>query len=118
MNAPVLRGDPSLASATDQISNIVLKRPIGRVWLLAFGLSLLLTGLLGVGIGELLIKGVGIWGLNIPVAWAFAITDYVWWIAIGMAGTFISGALYLTRQEWRTALNRYAEAMTVFAVSV
>ena len=53
-----------------------------------------------------------------PVAWAFAIADYVWWIAIGMGGTFISAALYLARQEWRTSLNRYAEAMTVFAVSV
>jgi molybdopterin-containing oxidoreductase family membrane subunit len=118
MSAPVLHGDPSLADVTDRISNIVLKRPVGRVWLAAFALSLMLTGLLGVGIGELLVKGVGIWGLNMPVAWAFAITDYVWWIAIGMAGTFISGALYLTRQDWRNALNRYAEAMTVFAVSV
>ena len=52
------------------------------------------------------------------MAWAFAITNYVWWIAIGMAGTFISGALYLTRQSWRASLNRYAEAMTVIAVSV
>jgi molybdopterin-containing oxidoreductase family membrane subunit len=114
----VLRGNPTLASVTDQVSDIVLQRPTGRVWLLSFALALALTALLGAGISYLLVKGVGIWGLDIPVAWAFAIADYVWWIAIGMAGTFISAALYLARQEWRTSLNRYAEAMTVFAVSV
>ncbi|HET7360071.1 MAG TPA: NrfD/PsrC family molybdoenzyme membrane anchor subunit [Rhodanobacteraceae bacterium] len=103
---------------TDRVSAIVLTRPTGIVWIGAFLLSLALTGLLAVGIGYLLVEGVGIWGLDIPVAWAFAITDYVWWIAIGMAGTFISGALYLTRQTWRTSINRYAEAMTVFAVAV
>jgi len=115
---PVLCGQHSVASVTDQVSRIVLDRPTGRVWLLAFALAFAFTGLLAVGIGCLLIEGVGIWGLDIPVAWAFAIADYVWWIAIGMAGTFISAALYLTRQDWRTSLNRYAEAMTVFAVSV
>jgi Ni/Fe-hydrogenase subunit HybB-like protein len=118
MSAPVLAGEATLAGVTDQISNIVLQRPTGRVWLLSFALALALTALLGAGIGYLLAKGVGIWGLDMPVAWAFAIADYVWWIAIGMAGTFISAALYLARQEWRTSLNRYAEAMTVFAVSV
>jgi Ni/Fe-hydrogenase subunit HybB-like protein len=118
VSAPVLRGRPSLARVTDDVSALVLERPAGRLWLLALALSLALTALLGVGIGRLLARGVGIWGLDIPVAWAFAIADYVWWIAIGMAGTFISAALYLTRQEWRTSLNRYAEAMTVFAVAV
>lgn len=118
MNSSVLRTEHSLASVTDQVSNIVLQRPTGRVWLLSLALALALTALLGAGIGYLLAKGVGIWGLDMPVAWAFAIADYVWWIAIGMAGTFISAALYLARQDWRTSLNRYAEAMTVFAVSV
>jgi Ni/Fe-hydrogenase subunit HybB-like protein len=118
MSVPVLVGEATLAGVTDQISDIVLQRPTGRVWLLSFALALALTALLGAGIGYLLAKGVGIWGLDMPVAWAFAIADYVWWIAIGMAGTFISAALYLARQEWRTSLNRYAEAMTVFAVSV
>jgi Ni/Fe-hydrogenase subunit HybB-like protein len=118
MSVPVLAGEATLAGVTDQISDIVLQRPTGRVWLLSFALALALTALLGAGIGYLLAKGVGIWGLDMPVAWAFAIADYVWWIAIGMAGTFISAALYLARQEWRTSLNRYAEAMTVFAVSV
>jgi Ni/Fe-hydrogenase subunit HybB-like protein len=107
-----------LTSAPDEVGAIVLERKAGRGWAIAFAVALALTMLLGAGITLLLVKGVGIWGINMPVAWAFAIADYVWWIAIGMAGTFISAALYLTRQGWRTALNRYAEAMTVFAVSV
>jgi molybdopterin-containing oxidoreductase family membrane subunit len=71
-----------------------------------------------IGIVWLLYAGIGIFGLNIPVAWAFFLANYVWWIAIGMGGTFISAAMYLTRQGWRNSINRFAEAMTVFAVSV
>ncbi|GAA0245238.1 NrfD/PsrC family molybdoenzyme membrane anchor subunit [Rhodanobacter caeni] len=117
-NAPLLAPSQSLAGVTDHVSDIVLKRPTGPLWLAAFALSLALTGLLATGIVWLLMRGVGIWGLDMPVAWAFAIANYVWWIAIGMAGTFISAALYLTRQDWRSPLTRYAETMTVFAVSV
>jgi molybdopterin-containing oxidoreductase family membrane subunit len=117
-NAPLLAPGQSLAGVTDHVSDIVLKRPTGPLWLAAFALSLALTGLLATGIVWLLMRGVGIWGLDMPVAWAFAIANYVWWIAIGMAGTFISAALYLTRQDWRSPLTRYAETMTVFAVSV
>ncbi len=116
--APVVAPGQTLGGVTDRVSNLVLHRPGGRLWMTAFLLSLVLTGVLAVGLVWLLVEGVGIWGLNIPVAWAFAIANYVWWIAIGMAGTFISAALYLTRQEWRNSINRYAEAMTVFAVSV
>ena len=105
-------------SMTQVICDIPLRRRFGRGWLIGFTVALLLTLLLTCGIGWLLLRGVGIWGLNIPVAWSFDITNYVWWIAIGMGGTFISAALYLMRQEWRTALSRYAETMTVFAVSV
>lgn len=114
---PVLKGQQTYASITDKIGAIALQ-PNGLLWFVAFGCSLLLTLLFMAGIGELFTNGVGIWGINIPVAWGFALINYVWWIAIGMAGTFISGALYLTRQTWRSSLNRYAEAMTVFAVSV
>ena len=103
---------------TAQISDGVLLRPTGRLWLASFALALVLTGLLVAGIGHLVTTGIGVWGNNIPVAWAFDITNYVWWIAIGMAGTFISAALYLARQDWRASLSRYAEAMTVFAVSI
>src|SRR5207249_1558609 len=65
----------------------------------------------------LLVTGVGIWGVNIPVAWGFAIVNFVWWIGIGHAGTLISAILLLLRQEWRTSINRFAEAMTLFAVA-
>lgn len=117
-NAPVIRGDPDPGGMTDRISDLVLTRPVSRLSLLSFSVALALTGLLVVAIFWLLYKGVGIWGIDIPVAWAFAIANYVWWIAIGMGGTFISAALYVTRQGWRNALNRYAEGMTVFAVAV
>ena len=68
------------------------------------------------GIGYLLIVGVGIWGINVPVAWGFAIVNFVWWIGIGHAGTLISAILLLLHQKWRTSVNRFAEAMTIFAV--
>jgi molybdopterin-containing oxidoreductase family membrane subunit len=73
-------------------------------------------GMLGVALTWLLIKGTGIWGINIPVAWAFAIINFVWWIGIGHAGTLISAILLLLKQDWRTSINRFAEAMTLFAV--
>lgn len=116
--APVLAPGQTYASVTEAVTAITLQRRFGRLWLVGFAVALVLALLLTFGIGWLLAIGVGIWGLNIPVAWSFAITDYVWWIAIGMGGTFISAALYLVRKDWRTSLNRYAEAMTVFAVSV
>ncbi len=74
----------------------------------------LLTGLV-VAISYLLLKGIGIWGNNIPVGWAFDIINFVWWIGIGHAGTLISAILLLFKQDWRTSINRFAEAMTLFA---
>jgi len=85
-------------------------------WLLALSISLVFLLMFIVGIIVLLDRGVGIWGLNMPVAWAFAITNFVWWVGIGHAGTFISAILFLIRQELRTAISRFAETMTVFAV--
>ena len=73
--------------------------------------------LLLVAIGYLLLKGIGIWGINIPVGWGFDIINFVWWIGIGHAGTLISAILLLLRQQWRTSINRFAEAMTLFAVA-
>jgi Ni/Fe-hydrogenase subunit HybB-like protein len=116
--APLMDIGETYASVTRNVSAITLQRRFGRLWLAGFTIALALALLLSFGIGWLLATGVGIWGLNIPVAWSFAIADYVWWIAIGMGGTFISAALYLTRREWRNSLNRYAETMTVLAVSV
>jgi len=73
--------------------------------------------LLNLMIGLLLTKGVGIWGINIPIGWGFAIVNFVWWIGIGHAGTLISAILLLLHQQWRTSINRFAEAMTLFAVA-
>jgi molybdopterin-containing oxidoreductase family membrane subunit len=108
--------DQSLTSVTEKISGLVLDAGPRPIWWALFGLSSLLTGVLFVAIGYLLVKGVGIWGINIPVAWSFAITCFVWWIGIGHAGTLISAFLLLMHQEWRTSINRLAEAMTIFAV--
>jgi molybdopterin-containing oxidoreductase family membrane subunit len=83
----------------------------------AFGISFALVMLLLRALTKLLFEGTGIWGLNIPVGWGFAIINFVWWIGIGHAGTLISAILLLARQEWRTSINRFAEAMTLFAVA-
>src|SRR5262249_44634613 len=102
-------------SVSDKISSIVLTQPIGLRWsavvLIGMGLLLIFT----VAVTYLLTVGVGIWGINIPVAWGFAITTFVWWIGIGHAGTLISAILLLMHQKWRTSINRLAEAMTIFA---
>src|SRR4051812_9541010 len=102
---------------TDEIASLTTDRKIGWGWLAAFALSLALLMLLLVSLTYLLTRGIGIWGVNVPVAWGFAITNFVWWIGIGHAGTFISAILYLLHQEWRTSINRFAEAMTLFAVA-
>jgi Ni/Fe-hydrogenase subunit HybB-like protein len=86
------------------------------LWLLALAISSLFLLVFIVAVTYLLMKGVGIWGINQPVAWAFAITNFVWWIGIGHAGTFISAILFLAEQEWRTSISRLAETMTIFAV--
>ena len=72
--------------------------------------------ILAAGATWLIIKGVGVWGINIPIGWGFAIVNFVWWIGIGHAGTLISAILLLLNQSWRNAINRFAEAMTLFAV--
>jgi Ni/Fe-hydrogenase subunit HybB-like protein len=104
-------------SVTDKISEIVLTRKTPKGWWIGFGISFLLMNLLFVAVAHLLITGIGIWGVNIPVAWGFAIINFVWWIGIGHAGTLISAILLLFRQRWRTSINRFAEAMTLFAVA-
>lgn len=106
------------AALTDHVTGLLLRRRAGKVWWSVFAVALALTLALVAGIVVLLHEGVGIWGNNMPVAWAFDITNYVWWIGIAMAGTFISAALYLTSQPWRAALARHAEAMTLFALFV
>jgi molybdopterin-containing oxidoreductase family membrane subunit len=114
---PVIAPGHTFASVTEKISSIVLVRPTGPGWLLAFGISFGFVMLLLAAIGYLFVQGVGIWGINVPVAWGFAIINFVWWIGIGHAGTLISAILLLLHQEWRTSINRFAEAMTLFAVA-
>ncbi len=107
----------TLGSVTDKISSIVQTRQMPRFWLVGFSVALMLSLLLLVSVTWLFIRGIGIWGNNIPVGWAFDITNFVWWIGIGHAGTLISAILLLLRQQWRTSINRFAEAMTLFAVA-
>jgi Ni/Fe-hydrogenase subunit HybB-like protein len=107
----------TLESASAKISGIVLERKHPPFWWVSFAVAFaLLLGLL-YGITILFAVGVGIWGINIPVAWGFAIVNFVWWIGIGHAGTFISAILLLLLQKWRNSINRLAEAMTLFAVA-
>ena len=113
---PILPSNQSLGDVTDQIARIPLHFPTRRRWLIALGLSSLLLLLFFVSVAVLFARGVGIWGLNIPVNWAFAIHNYVWWLGIGHAGTLISALLLLTGSDWRNSLNRFAETMTLFAV--
>jgi Ni/Fe-hydrogenase subunit HybB-like protein len=113
---PVLTGEHSPATVTAQVAGLVQNRPTPPAWWLTLGVAGLLLCVLMYGIGYLLIVGVGIWGINVPVAWGFAITNFVWWIGIGHAGTLISAILLLLHQKWRTSVNRFAEAMTIFAV--
>jgi len=104
-------------SVSEKISSIVLTQPTSRGWLLGFGIAFLIVLLLMYSIVYLIVVGTGIWGINQPVGWGFAIINFVWWIGIGHAGTLISAILLLLRQEWRTSINRFAEAMTLFAVA-
>ena len=113
---PILPPGQTYADVTDQLARIPLHFPSRRRWLIALLLSSLLLGLLFVASTVLFATGVGIWGLNIPVNWAFAIHNYVWWLGIGHAGTLISALLLLLGREWRNSLNRFAETMTLFAV--
>ncbi|CAM5783991.1 NrfD/PsrC family molybdoenzyme membrane anchor subunit [Rhizobacter fulvus] len=114
----VLRAGWDYASIGDKITDQVLQRPLRRTWLLAFCGTLAGTLVFLGAIAYLFYEGVGIWGINIPVAWGFAIANTVWWIGIGHAGTFISAVLLLLRQRWRTSINRFAEAMTLFAAGI
>ncbi len=114
---PLIGPGHTLGSVTDKISAIVLGRRTPLAWFFGFGVGfVLLLGML-MTITNLLFRGIGIWGPNIPVAWGFCIINFVWWIGIGHAGTLISAILLLLRQTWRQSINRFAEAMTLFAVA-
>src|SRR5258706_5029108 len=116
-DAALLAPDYTLDAINDKISSVVLTPGLTRGWLLAFGIAFVLVMIFLYAVANLLVRGIGIWGINIPVGWGFDIVNFVWWIGIGHAGTLISAILLLFRSEWRTSINRFAEAMTLFAVA-
>src|ERR1700756_157098 len=115
--APVIEPGYTFATVTEKISAIVLTRPASNGWFIGFGICFMLTMMMLFAIGYLFVKGIGIWGVTIPIGWGFAIVNFVWWIGIGHAGPLISAILLLLRQSWRNSINRFAEAMTLFAVA-
>ena len=114
---PLIGPGHTFGSITDKISSIVLTGRTPRFWYIGFALSFALVLVLFFCIAALIAVGVGLFGIMIPVAWGFAIVNFVWWIGIGHAGTLISAILLLLRQKWRQSINRFAEAMTLFAVA-
>jgi Ni/Fe-hydrogenase subunit HybB-like protein len=114
--APLILGAQTFHAITEAVAR-PMERPATRGWWICFLISLSMLGLLGVSVAWLFWEGIGVWGLNNPVGWAFDITNFVFWVGIGHAGTLISAILFLFRQKWRTSINRSAEAMTLFAVA-
>jgi Ni/Fe-hydrogenase subunit HybB-like protein len=114
---PVVLPGPTIGSMSDQISALALRERASLWWLIAMIPASLLSAVLVAAILWLFYAGIGIWGVDWPVVWGFAIINYVWWIAIASGGTFISALFFLVQVEWRTSLNRIAETMTVFAAA-
>ncbi len=112
---PLVLGDNDFTTVTDTVTEIALRRT-PPMWYVAMAMSLSLLSLLIVTVLYLLTTGVGVWGNNNTVSWGFPIVNFVFWVGIGHAGTLISAILFLLRQNWRTGINRFAEAMTIFAV--
>src|SRR5579883_2760415 len=113
--APLVQPGSKLSDITNDISR-VSENKAPRGWWIAFGLASMFAGIFAMSVGYLFWRGVGVWGNTSPVYWAWDITNFVWWIGIGHAGTLISAVLFIFRQKWRTGINRAAEAMTIFAV--
>ncbi len=116
---PYIGSGETYESINNTIADIVLVPPkdTPRGWIFGFAIAVLVLFAFLYAITDLLIRGVGVWGINIPVAWGFDIINFVWWIGIGHAGTLISAILLLFAQDWRNSINRFAEAMTLFAVA-
>ncbi len=115
--APLVLGNHDYASITDTVCRLVERPQPPRAWYIAFAVSSSLTLMFFGLIGYLIATGIGVWGNNAPVFWAWDIVNFVFWVGIGHAGTLISAILFLFRQNWRTSINRFAEAMTIFAVA-
>ncbi|MCX7016381.1 MAG: polysulfide reductase NrfD [Candidatus Sumerlaeota bacterium] len=114
--APLVLGGHTLASLTDRVCEVVERPRPPRAWYIAFAISSTLVAVLVSLIAYLIGVGIGVWGVNQPVGWGFAIINFVFWVGIGHAGTLISAILFLLRHRWRTCINRSAEAMTIFAI--
>src|SRR6201988_283779 len=114
---PVIEPGHTFESVTSKMSSVVLTKYQPFAWVVTTGIAFLFLNVLLVSVGYLFVMGIGIWGNNVPVGWAFDIINFVWWIGIGHAGTLISAILLLLRQTWRNSINRFAEAMTLFAVA-
>ena len=114
---PLVEPGHAYASVTEKVTGIPLSRKTPRHWILGFAIAFILANALFHSVAYLFVKGTGIWGINVPVGWGFAIINFVWWIGIGHAGTLISAILLLMRQNWRNSINRLAESMTLFAVA-
>jgi molybdopterin-containing oxidoreductase family membrane subunit len=114
---PLVAHGETYGSITENITTTVIERKTPSGMKITLAITTMLLLLFGVAVFKLFSEGIGIWGNNIPVGWAFDITNFVWWIGIGHAGTLISAVLLLLHQHWRNAINRFAEAMTLFAVA-
>ncbi|RYF12497.1 MAG: hydrogenase [Oxalobacteraceae bacterium] len=112
----LVEGNNDFTSVTETVCSIIERPKPPLAWYVAISCSMSLLVLLGAMLTYLISEGIGVWGNNIPVAWAFDIVNFVFWVGIGHAGTLISAILFLFRQKWRTSINRFAEAMTIFAV--
>ena len=112
---PLVLGGLDFNGITDEVCKVA-ERKTTLAWKIAFAISVSFLGILGICILYLFTTGVGVWGNNQPVGWGFPIVNFVFWVGIGHAGTLISAILFLFRQQWRTGINRFAEAMTIFAV--
>ena len=115
MREPLIDGNPSLHEITVDVVKNIENKP-SKLWWLGFLMSGAVAATGGLAILYQIYTGIGVWGLNKTVGWGFDITNFVWWVGIGHAGTLISAILFLFRQKWRTSINRSAEAMTIFAV--
>src|SRR6266581_166502 len=112
---PLVLGGKDFTRLTDSVAHVA-ERKTTLGWKIAFAIAVSWLGILGACLGYLITTGVGVWGNNQPCSWAFDIVNFVFWVGIGHAGTLISAILFLFRQNWRTGINRFAEAMTIFAV--
>ncbi len=115
--APIVEPDVTIGSIGDHVSGLVLRPRAPLWWWIGFGISFSLFLVLVVAAAWLFVNGIGVWGVNIPVAWGFAIAEYVWWIALASGGTIVSALFYLTRSDWRSGTNRIAESMMLCAAA-